>query len=112
MQLDPAPQLYHLGQRTGHHAPRSVATRMDYARHGMRAFVAQDQPAVPTIEARAQVFEFADASRSLLHQDAHRRLIAEPHPSFQGVSHVQLCGIARTHGRRDATLGKEGGGLI
>ncbi len=69
--LHPSARGDHLRQGARHHAAGGVAAGMHDARHRVRAFSAQDEPAVALVELGTQPLQLTDAGRTLFHQHAH-----------------------------------------
>jgi len=112
VQLDPAPRGDDVGQGACHHAAGRVPSGVDHTGPRVGPLFPQDQLPVALVEPSAELFQLPYARRALLYQNAHCLLIAEAYARFQCVLEVQFGRVVRAHGRGDAALGKERGGLV
>ena len=63
------------------------------------------------LEGDAELDQFPDPGRTVLHHHPDHLFVAEPGPGTQGVLNVQREGILRGQHRGDAALGQVGGGV-
>jgi hypothetical protein len=115
--FDAGPRRHGVEQGAFDLAPGDVLGVED-APFGMAAFLAQIQLA-RAIGARhftlgklhAQLDQFGDPGRPLLHDGADDLFLAKPRAGFERVAHVHLEGILLTGHGSDAALGVVGVGL-
>ena len=106
------PEVMASAKRAGHHAAGGVAAGAHHAGDGMGALGGEDELAVATVELGAQLLQLPHPGRALFHQHPHRVVVAEAHPGLERVLEMQFRRVVVADGRRDASLGQEGGGLV